>query len=131
MAEKTLDKPLSGDEIIEAIIHDIRSTMQRDCRIAKHMAYGYFSAKAHIEITLNDHGSGETHSKHDVEVSDGKPAPDETDPITDEVNIEIEPAPPNEVRQRTKQGVPVLSQEDGRLVERRVKYREPRTAKAK
>lgn len=119
-AERTLARPLSGEEVIEAIGAKIKEQLRRDCFLAPHMAYGSFSFTAKIEIKFQ--GSRIEGTQATVSGGEGVLTPDVP---TTEVHstASAEPQPPNEVRRETGQGVPVVTKgPSGRLEEKRVKY---------
>lgn len=119
-AERTLNKPLSGPEIIESIVSDIRKTLERDCFLAPHMAYPSYSCDGQLNIKFQ--GTAVKSSTAYVRASTGEPDP--SLPIQEEtVSVDVEPKPPNEVRRESGQAVPVLAKTaTGKLEEKAVKY---------
>lgn len=120
MAERTLNNPLSGTEVVEAVLDKVRAKLQTDCYLNPNSAYDWFSAEIEIHLDMHDAGS---HIKGDyrVQLAEGvKPA--ET-PQHVEADFHIDPAPPNEVRVETGQPVPTLTKdEQGKDVIRNVRY---------
>ena len=119
--ERVLAKPLSGAEVIEAVVVRIREQLQKDCFLSPHMAYGSYSFTCNIDIQFQGSRIAGTHAtvRGEQSVAD---AP-QTEKESQQVTISDEPKPPNEVRRETGQEVPVLAKTpQGRLEERRVRY---------
>ena len=119
-AERTLNKPLSGPEIIESIVADVRRTLQQDCFLAPHMAYPAYSCSGELKIQFQ--GTAVKSATAYIRGAAGEMDPGaETENIT--VPVEVEPKPPNEVRRESGQAVPTLAKTaTGKLEERKVKY---------
>lgn len=126
--ERTIAKPLSGGEIIEAIIVKVRDTLRRDCFLANHIAYDSYSLTGSLrvqfqktntaikETTVHVRGSGGEESDQPMEAA--------------EVEVSDEPKPPNDVRVESGQGVPTLATKpSGSVEEKRVKYAIPEKPK--
>lgn len=130
MQEQTIPKPLGGAEIRKAIITKISSTletaMKKDCFLLDHLAYAVFEARVDFKIEIKFPASdtrvkGTGLATSDV-VAQGE-LPGEVGSRVSTGVVEMEPKPPNEVRQETGQGIPVISQTpQGRIEEKRVKY---------
>ena len=119
MTETTFPKPLSGAEIRTAILHDLQVLLERDDRLADHKAFRSFNYHAIVSIALHS-PVGKSFTRELVG-GQGVPAPDDTViPVT--VTATADARPPNEVRMRSGQPVPVLATEHGRTVERAVNY---------
>lgn len=121
MAEQTLNNPLSGSEVIEAILDKIRLKMQSDCFLNANSAYDWFSAEVEIHLDMHDAGA---HIKvdHKVIKAHGSQPADDLQHV--EADFYIDPAPPNEVRVDTGQAVPTLTRdpESGKDVVKGVRY---------
>ena len=119
--ERVLAKPLSGTEVVEAIVTRIKEQLQKDCFLAPHMAYPAFSFKCELDIQFQASRIAGTHATvtSAAAVVDLAPGAQESQQVT----ISDEPKPPNEVRRETGQEVPVLTKTpQGRLEERKVRY---------
>jgi len=110
--EEAIVEPLSGREIIEAICHQVRVQLQRDCYLSPNSAYEHFIAEIKINLKAVDCGRiAEVNAN--LAVVQG-PAPDPDDPEaaarTDihQTVTTMDPQPPNVVRKETGQPVPVL-----------------------
>lgn len=121
--EESVPEPLSGTEIIDAIVFKVREQLRRDCFLSPNSAYEYFSGKIHIEVTAVDCGR-EAPIVTDIDLTKGS-APDVNDPNLYDVESDenLERQPPNVVRKETEQGVPVLTEDaSGEKEIKRVKY---------
>lgn len=121
MPEEMVVRPLTGEEVQEAVIHKIRESMRRSCNLLATNAYTSFRAEITIRLTLSDHGR-EVPDNHRVVAQEvtGLPEPDVEH--TKEVVITVEPAPPNQVLIETGQKVDVQRVEDGRKVIKSFRY---------
>ena len=126
-SEKPAPQPLSGQEVQDAILFKVRESLSRTCHLKFDNAYTAFTADITIKLTLNDYGRDvqDNHIVHAEGVAEGIPL---GEPETSEAQVTIQPAPPNQVRQETHQDIPVTTVENGKRVEKRVKY-QPRKAK--
>ena len=117
--ETTLNKALSGKEVREAILFDIRRALENDDRLSEHFAFDSFSYKISFYISLPTGVQTEFSREIGGGVGDvGEP--DET--IQSEVARP--PQAPNDVRYETEQPIPVLSTDDkGNTVEKMVSYK--------
>ena len=119
MAEKTLNSPLSGAEIVEALQDRILDKLKRDCYLNPNHAYDWFSAHITLQIKLHDTGQ-ELETTHQVIYATGTPQPESEE---QELELEIEKRAPNEVRIESGQPVPVLTQDkQGRSIIEGIKY---------
>lgn len=120
--EVSVPEPLSGTEIIEAVVFKVREQLRRDCFLSPNSAYEHFSGRIHIEIRATDCGRL-VDVGADVPVVLGKePEGDAKSEILTSTE-EIPQAPPNVVRRQTDQSVPVVTQDNaGKQDQRRVKY---------
>jgi len=122
--EKPKALPLSGEEIKKAILYKVEESLEKTCHLKDDTAYTSFKGSISIKLVLSDFGrevmdNHEVHAEHLDNVSLQKFA--ETS-HAEEHTLKIEPAPPNQVRIETEQGVPVQSVEGGKTVTRNLKY---------
>lgn len=128
MAEQTLNNPLSGGEVVEAILDKIRASLRLDCHLNPNSAYDWFSAEVTIKLDMHDAGA---HIKGDytAKATEGNQVADAQHV---EADFHIDPAPPNEVRVETGQPVPTLTKdEQGNDVVKGVRYSRKDAKKAK
>ena len=120
MNEMTIAKPLSGPEIIEAIVYKIRENLGKNTLLSPHRAYKSFSFDNVLTINLNSQCLPVEQAMGFAKGgSDGEHNGEETTIIN-----QSQPAlSPNEVRRDTEQGVPVLVKTpQGKVEEKRLKY---------
>lgn len=128
MPETTINTQLSGTEVIEAIVDNVRSKLQRDCFLNANSAYDFFKARILIDIDLHDMGT-DVPVKSVVEVVHGDRPEDETEVQTNHASVIVEEAPPNDVRVQTGQGVPTLVTDvSGKQELTRIRYGRPKRA---
>jgi len=122
MPERVLNQQLNGGEVIEAVLDEIRTQLQKSCYLNPNSAYDWMAAKVRVDLELHDTGMLITETF--TAESDAGTKPADPDAIeVHEVEFDIEPAPPNEVRVQTGQPVPVLSNDkDGRPTVKGVRY---------
>jgi len=119
--EVAVPEPLSGTEVIEAIVFKVREQLRRDCYLSPNSAYEYFKAKIRIEIAAIDCGN-ERGVKADIDV-ELREQPEIADLQTETSDEIVDRMPPNVVRRETEQPVPVVTQDAvGKQEQRRVKY---------
>lgn len=119
--ERTVVKPLSGAEIVEAILSRVRSQLQRDCFLASHLAYKSYSAQVDVRVQFQDTGTRITDTEVHVQTNGGEVTDEEMQ--VEEAHVEVTPEPPNIVRRETGQDVPVVTPKpSGGMEERRVRY---------
>lgn len=120
--EVAVPEPLSGTEIIDAVVFKIREAMRRDCFLSPNSAYEFFSGQFHIQIKAVDCGR-EADVNVKVDVTKGN-APEPGAPVqTATVKETIPKEAPNVVRRATRQSVPVVTTDNtGRNEQRRVTY---------
>lgn len=121
MAEQMVVRPLTGEEVQAAVIHKIKESMSKTCNLRPDDGYTSFRAEIEIHLTLSDYGR-EVLDNHKV-IAQAQTAP--VDPGTTreyELEITMEPMPPNEVRIETDQDVPVEVTQDGKKVTKHVRY---------
>ncbi len=116
--EKPIVLGLNGEEIQHALLYKLGESLEKTCHLTSQCSYTAFKAKIRVEIILDDYGR-ETPDNHIVEVSDGNVS-EEARTVTAE--IDIEKAPPNQVRVETGQDVPVQVVKDGKTEVKRVRY---------
>lgn len=126
--EVAVPEPLSGTEVIEAIVEKVRRMLARDCFLSPVAAYEHFSGKIHIEITAIDCGR-EAKVETEVAVNLGRSLEESQEGAYDVESEEvIEPEAPNVVRRETGQSVPVVTTDSGGKSEvKRVKYQRKST----
>lgn len=130
MAEKVLNNPLTGEEIILALSDRIATSLRRDCFLNPHTAYDYYEATITIAIKMNDAGLREVEVTQVIEDTFGDEPEEGVESIEGE--LVIVPKPPNEERVATGQPVPVLTKDaDGRVVTKHLKYARTKVPGAK
>jgi hypothetical protein len=122
MPERVLNLQLNGGEVIEAVLDDIRTQLQKSCYLNQNSAYDWMAAKIRVDLELHDTGMLITETFKSESSAGVKPQdPDSIE--AHEIEFDIEPAPPNEVRVQTSQPVPVETKDsDGRSVVKHVRY---------
>ncbi len=131
MSEQVLPLPLSGGEIIKAVLANVESMLRRDCFLNEVAAYETVQGRIQVSLTLKDCGR-ECIVETVVPVRQGPPV-DESDPdvYLAEAERMMEQAPPNVVRQETDQPLPVLVEDQsGKREVKRVSYAKPQRARA-
>jgi hypothetical protein len=126
MAEIVLANPLSGLEVIEAVVDQVRTQMRKDCNLNVNSAYDWYDA----EINMHDAGS---HIKGDYTAKSAQGSkPSDGEEIEQAfASFDVDPASPNEVRVATGQDVPVLTKgENGEQVVKGVRYKRADAKKA-
>jgi hypothetical protein len=106
MADKTIPLPLSGSEVKAAILDKISQALDKDCYLHESAAYGWFEAHIKLEIRCDDLGREDV-VKADLTATEGE-KPEEL-PESVRVELQIDKAPPNQVRVETGQAVPTES----------------------
>ena len=120
MAEKVLNSPLTGEEVILAIGDRVMESLRRDCFLNPHTSYDFYEAKIQMAIKMNDAGMRDVEVNQEVKDAMGE-EPDNYELA--EVILNITPKPPNEERVATGQGVPVMGKdENGRPEVKHIKY---------
>jgi hypothetical protein len=126
-SETESPKPLSASEIKEGLIYKLsealRDRLGKTCSLFG-CSYPYFEGKITYSLRLNNYGDV-TVDNGEVNLSEGTPDPEK--PI-EEISGEIEIAkvPPNQFRIDTEQPIVVNAVEDGKTVEKRVRYQAKR-----
>jgi hypothetical protein len=121
-SEKTLNLPLSGAEVLTAILSQIETRLKRDCYLSPTSAYEYYTAEVHIKLRLQD--VGRTAEVDQTVVSTIGQPPENEDEFLDiaEAQFQVEAAPPNEIREETGQPIPVLTSKNGKEEIKSVRY---------
>lgn len=120
--EKPVVQPLSGEEVREAILFKISESLRKTCHLNDSAAYTAFFADISIKLRLVDYGR-EVTDNHVVQESVDVRPPDEPGREQGyEVHLEVPPAPPNQVRVETGQGVPVNTVVGGKVEQKKVRY---------
>ena len=106
--EQTIPKPLSGTEVIKAILYDVEQALLLDGRLAPHLAFNGFAFRMTMHVDLP--GSPRPEFDRDVSGSRG-PEPTAQEAATGtgiDVTAERQHEPPNDQRYATEQPIPVL-----------------------
>ena len=120
MAEQTLNNPLSGAEVVTAILDRVAAKLRSDCNLNPNSAYDWFRADISIKLDLHDTGA---HVKGDYDIHAGETEDFEGEYGSIVTPLEIDPDTPNAVRVETGQPVPTLAKgTDGRMIEKGVRY---------
>lgn len=131
MPETVLALALSGEEVRKAICDKLDQVLAKDCRLTAEKAYQYFSSKITVHLECFDIGRIEVVESISQATYGGAPNDNEALDKFD-AELEMSPAPPNEIRVESGQGVPVQSRDsDGRSTEKRIRYSRKSLAKAK
>ena len=131
-AEKVVPENLNGAEIRTAISKAVDDALRGWGGIRDIDSYNVFRAEIHIKVALHDVG-GVKEIEVPVTSSFGAvPAEENPDQYLDqfEAGLEMETAPPNEVRQEAELPIPVLTSKNGKPVIERVKYARGNKGKA-
>jgi hypothetical protein len=105
MAEKTVADPLSGAEVKAAILDRIKTALDHDCFLHDSASYDFFTGTVKISLSCHDGGF-----ENKVELTAAAAQGDPVVPATEaNVEIDLEKAPPNQVRVETGQPVPTAS----------------------
>jgi hypothetical protein len=118
MADGDYVEPLTGEEVIIDLCAQIAEKLRSDCNLRASDSYqGGYSARATVHVECY----GMDTATVDVQVTTGKPQenPDELIDITIEVPVETAL---DQVRERSEQPVPTLSNEGGEEVIRPRRY---------
>lgn len=112
---------------MEAICDKLRAKLRLDCYLNPNSAYDYFSATVILDLKMHDAGT-DLAVKHDVvfehDVIDEDAAPVDVEAVRTE--LDIQPEPPNVVRETTGQPIPVLTTDSrGKTAVKRVQYARP------
>lgn len=119
--EKPAPLPLTGEEVQEAILYKVASSLARTCHLKVDNAYTSFKAEISIRLTLSDFGR-QVSDNHSVTEQGDSGLDPENEPRQVEANVTMEPMPPNQVRIETDQDVPVPTVEGGKKVIKHLRY---------
>lgn len=123
--ETSIAEPLSGDEVVEAVLDLIGQKLRRDCFLSRNSAYESFEGKITVHLRLKDVGRI-AEVQTEVPFVLRKAGNDATE-IDEEMFLDEQL--PNVTRVNTGQAVPVLVQSgEGRPEVKTVKYGRPKTA---
>jgi hypothetical protein len=124
MQERTLNRPLDGEEVIDVILADLRRAMLRDCTLQKHLSYPAISYQAAIVISFQSTGKltgTEVKTEKSLAGRFDKEQPVETTGA--EVTGDAKPA--NQARLDAHLPIPAVSIDPtGKAVETRISYRD-------
>lgn len=132
MPERVLPNPLSGEEVVRAILDKVGNSLRRDCFLSPNLSYDYFTCE--VKLSVRCHDVGRTAEVNVAETVAGGEIEESEDAALEAADAEfqIEAAPPNEVRVDTGQEVPVLTKRaDGKPEVRQVRYSKKKLAEAK
>jgi len=120
MAEETLAQPLSGEEVVEAVLYRVREMLLKDCFLNPVVAYESFEAEIHVKLKLKDCG-------REPEVRISAKVESETavseDAALEEAEAHLYSQPPNQVRMETGQAIPTLVETpEGRREIKKIHY---------
>jgi hypothetical protein len=128
MPERVLANPLSGKEIIEAVVDKVRQALQRDCYLTPNLAYDFYEADVKVSLTAHDVGRA---AKVEVAVHDTQGENEDAALEASDASFHVDAEAPNVVRVESGQPVPVLTKDpDGRPAVRGIKYSKKQLEKA-
>ena len=120
MSEQTIAQPLSGEEIVNAVLDKVKHVLQRNCDLNPVLAYESFEADIHVEIRMKDSGRQVTATLDTRVVSD---EPLAEDAYLREAEAHIGEAPPNQVRLDSDQPIPTsFTDAEGKQTVKAVRY---------
>lgn len=123
MNEVAVPEPLSGAEIIEALLFRVRQQLIADCYLNPNNAYESFEGQITIKVRAVDCGRIVEVEKT-VVADAGAPFDDKKEGAFETTTVQdIPKEPPNVVRRESGQGVPVMTEDaGGRREVKRVHY---------
>ncbi len=131
MSEVAIPEPLSGTEIIEAVLSRVRQQLMRDCFLSANCAYESFEGRITVQVRAVDAGRNADVDQTIVANAGGPYDAEKPGAIEVESIDEIEKEPPNVVRRESGQGVPVMTEDSsGHKETRRVHYQRRGVTKA-
>jgi hypothetical protein len=120
-SEVETPRPLQAEEIKDGlttlIAEAVRARLDKSCSLYG-QSYPKFSAEITICLKLDDFGRM-TEDNHSLTVAEGEPGPDA---VTLDASFTVPEQPPNQFRMETDQAITKAVVEDGKVVEKRVKY---------
>jgi hypothetical protein len=128
--ETVPNRPLSGKELVELVLQDVREVMERDGRFSVYAAYGRVAYTVRVDFHLANPLSP-THqvnarAKMRPEVPQVEGTPPLTDPGEDSARVTLERDrtidSPNANRIASGLPVTITSHEEGKIVERVITY---------
>lgn len=118
--EKPAPLPLTGEEVQEAILYKVATSLAKTCHLKVDNAYTSFKAEISIRLTLSDFGR-QVNDNHIVSEQGDTGLEAESTRVVD-ANVTMDPMPPNQVRIETDQTVPVPTVEGGKKVIKHLRY---------
>lgn len=108
MSETTLDTPLSGEEVIQAILDRVARMLRDDCYLSPMAAYESFEADIQVSVKMLDIGRApEVHIQ--AKVKSEKPVdPNDEDFALNAAEAHLAAQPPNQVRLAAGLPIPTL-----------------------
>lgn len=123
MSEETVAEPLSGEEVIQAILDRVGRMLRDDCYLSPMAAYESFEADIQVSVKMLDIGrTPEVHIR--AKVQSEKPV-DETDEdfALNAAEAHMAAMPPNQVRLEAGLPIPTLVEDtQGKRDIRPVRY---------
>jgi len=121
--ETIVNKPLSGAELLECVLNDLRELLSRDAMFGHYIAYGQTDYTVGVELRLNNisyprHKAQRQAAQRPSQGIGPVEAPEATATLSRERRIES----PNAARLLNKLPVERTFRQDGRLVTREVDY---------
>lgn len=128
--ERVIAAPLSGEEIVEAVLDRVRKQLLTDCNLNPVFAYEAFEGRIRIDLRMTDCGRiPEIEIDETVKVG-AAIDPNDPDAALGLSDQEFGKEPPNTVRQTSGQPVPVLVEDSqGRKEIKKIQYAKPGKAK--
>jgi hypothetical protein len=120
MIETTMKTQLSGAEIVEAVVDRVRQSLRGNCHLNANSAYDWFIGTVTLELDLHDTGANIKVDK--VATAQFGERPGDGDEANSVDQFQIDAEPPNKVRVKSGQPVPVLTRENGKSVVKGVTY---------
>ena len=123
MSEITIAQPLSGEEVIEAILVKVRKMLRDDCFLSPNSAYESFEADIAVKVKMLDIGrmpevAIQAHVASDTPVNENG-----EDFALNAAEAHLSTTPPNQVRVESGQAIPTLVETaEGKKDIRPVKY---------
>lgn len=117
MVEISLPKQLSGPEVVESILAELRKKLRVNGRFHPHMAYAGY--RAEVQVKFYPAASLIPPANYRVELEQVPSGATLSESATVEAEVEIPVRPPNKVREEAGLPTPVLTQDNqGNAVEK-------------